>query len=183
MGFDFKNASREELKKEYDRIAKEIGDNQFFTKKELRYLPEILQDGEQILAFTSGVMDGNTWLITLTDKRIIFLDKGMIYGLKQEIIPLNRVNAISGSTGLLLGKIIITDGAKDRIIKNVLKKTVKPFTNKCQEAIDAFNQRQMQSTSKVDDDPYAKLEKLASLKEKGIITDEEFEKEKSKILG
>ena len=60
-----------------------MGDDQFFTKKELKHLPEILREGEQLLAFTSGIMDGNTWLISLTDRRIIFLDKGMIWGLKQ----------------------------------------------------------------------------------------------------
>ena len=49
-------------------------------------------------------MDGNTWLITLTDRRIIFLDKGMIYGLKQTTIDLDKVNAVSGETGLFLEK-------------------------------------------------------------------------------
>ncbi|MCL0096738.1 PH domain-containing protein [Thermodesulfovibrionales bacterium] len=183
MAFNYKTASKKELKDEYNRIAKEMGDDQFFTKKELNFLPEILQDGEEILAFTSGLMGGNTWLITLSDRRIIFLDKGMIYGLKQEIVPLNRVNAISGSTGIIFGKIIITDGAKDREITNVWKKTVKPFTNKCQEAIDVINQPQTQVSPKIEEDPYAKLEKLASLKEKGIISEDEFEKEKKKILG
>ncbi|MFC5429592.1 hypothetical protein ACFPTO_12400 [Paraburkholderia denitrificans] len=33
MAFDFKNASPKNLKQEYDRIAKEMGDDQFFTKK------------------------------------------------------------------------------------------------------------------------------------------------------
>jgi len=182
--FNYKTASKEELKYEYNRIAAELGDDQFFTKKELNYLPEILQDGEQILAFSSGLMNNNTWLISLTDRRIIFLNKGMIYGLKQEVIPLNRVNAVSGSTGLIFGKIIITDGAKDREITNVWKKTVRLFTNKCQDAIHAINQNQHQvPQQQPNEDPYAKLEKLASLKQKGIITEDEFEKEKKKILG
>lgn len=184
MAFNYKAASKEDLKTEYNRIAKELGDDQFFTKKELNYLPEVLQDGEEILAFTSGLMDGNTWLISLTDRRIIFLDKGMIYGLKQEAIPLNRVNAVSGSTGIIFGKLIITDGAKNREITNVWKKTVKLFSNKCQDAIHAINQNQYHMPKQQpEEDPYAKLEKLASLKQKGIISDDEFEKEKIKILG
>ena len=36
--FDFKNASKQELKIKYNEIAKKIGDDQFFTKKELHYL-------------------------------------------------------------------------------------------------------------------------------------------------
>ena len=80
MKFDFKNASKEELREKYQEIATRFGNNQFFTKKELAYLPAILREGEQVIAFTSGLMDGNSWLITLTDKRIIFLDKGMFFG-------------------------------------------------------------------------------------------------------
>jgi hypothetical protein len=183
MAFDYKNATKEELKKHYDEIAKKIGDDQFFTKKELNYLPEILSEGEEVLAFTSGLMDGNTWLITLTNKRIIFLDKGMIYGLKQTIIPLDRINSVSGKTGILFGEIFIEDGAKERHIKNVWKKTVKPFTNLVMETIEQYkNQKNTNHSSSKQDDPYEQLEKLANLKEKGIITEEEFNKAKQKIL-
>ncbi len=181
MKFNYKTATKEQLKDQYDKIAKEIGDDQFFTKKELAYLPEILMEGEQILAFTSGLMDSNTWLITLTDRRIIFLDKGMLYGLKQAIVDLDKVNSVSGQTGLLFGKIIITDGATHRTIQNVWKKTVKTFTNKVQEALEA---RKHPSTSshKPAASAAEQLEKLAALKDKGILTDEEFATEKKKIL-
>ena len=155
-----------------------------FTKKELNYLPEILMESEQILGFTSGLMDANTWLITLTDKRIIFLDKGMIYGLKQSIVELDKVNAVSGSTGLVFGTITITDGANDRLIKNVWKKTVKNFTNKVHEALEARKspQQAVQQTQDKEVDPYEQLEKIAGLKDKGIISEEEFETQKKKIL-
>lgn len=183
MPFDFKNASVAERKKEYDRIAREIGDDQFFTKKELNHLPEILSDGEQVLAFTSGLMDSNTWLITLTDRRIIFLDKGMIYGLKQTTIDLDKVNSVSGQTGILFGKIIIEDGASSRKIENVWKKTVVAFTNKVRDAIEARKNASRQPViMQKEDDVVSKLEKLASLFEKGILTQEEFAAQKAKIL-
>ena len=181
--FDFKNATKAELKEEYNKIAEEMGDTQFFTKKELYYLPEVLMENEPVLAYTSGFMDGNTWLITLTDRRIIFLDKGLIYGLKQSIIDLDKVNAVSASTGLFFGEIIITDGATDRVIKNVWKKTVKAFTNKIQQALEL---RKLEYSGEILDQhhgPYEQLEKIAQLKEKGILTDEEFQMEKKRILG
>lgn len=191
MPFNFKTASAAERREEYNRIASQIGDDQFFTKKELNYLPEILQDGEQVLAFTSGFMNGHTWLLTLTDKRLIFLDKGLLFGLRQEIIPLSKVNAVSGETGLFFGSIYITDGAGTRKIENVWKKTVKNFTNKVQEALDALNTSSKkdsltddakQSYTSKEQDRYDRLEKLAGLKEKGILTQEEFDTEKAKIL-
>lgn len=184
MAFDFKNASKEALKAEYNRIAKEIGDDQFFTKKELNHLPEVLADGEQILAFTSGLMDGNTWLVTLTDHRIIFLDKGMIYGLKQSAIDLDKVNAVSGETGIFFGKITIQDGAAHRTIDNVWKKTVVPFTNKVRDAINARKQHSAKPAvaAPASDDPVARLEKLATMLQKGLISDVEFTEQKARIL-
>ena len=52
--------------------------NMFGTKKEVSYLPEILNPDERVLGLISGFLDGNTWIIALTDRRVIFLDKGML---------------------------------------------------------------------------------------------------------
>jgi hypothetical protein len=183
MSFDFKNATPNELKAEYTRIAKEIGDDQFFTRKELNHLPHILADGEQVLAFTSGLMDGNTWLVTLTDRRVIFLDKGMIYGLRQTTIDLDKVNAVTGETGLIFGKIKVQDGASERLIDMVLKRTVVPFSNKLRDAMEARKRRpHAQARSSGDEDIVSKLERLAILKERGILTHQEFEHQKAKLL-
>ncbi|HBP0459531.1 hypothetical protein IPC353_10975 [Pseudomonas aeruginosa] len=181
MVFDYKSAAPDALRAEYNRIAAEIGDDQFFTKKELNHLPEVLADGEQVLAFTSGIMDGNTWLITLTDRRVIFLDKGMLYGLKQASIELDKINAVSGKTGLLFGDILIQDGGSERKITNVWKKTVTAFTNKVRDAIHAKKQPVMASAS-TNDDMISKLERLAALRDRGVLTPEEFAEQKVKIL-
>ena len=180
MGFDFKTTDREALDKEFTRIAEESGDHRFFTKKEVRYLPELLGAEEQVLAFSSGFLEGTTWLIALTDRRIVFLDKGLLYGLKQTAIDLDRVNSISGETGIFFGKIVIADGSAQRTIDKVWKSSVKIFTNKVQEAIEA---RKKKRHAPPPPDPYDQLEKLAGLLERGVISASEFEKEKRKILG
>lgn len=184
MSFDFKNGSKSDLKREYNRIAKELGDDQFFTKKELNHLPGILAEGEQVLAFSSGLMNGDTWLITLTDRRIIFLDKGMIYGLKQTTIDLDKINSISGKTGLFFGDIRIEDGAKERLVTYVWKKTVTKFTNKVRDAMEERKSLSRPSASvKSEDDIVSKLERLSTLYEKGIVNEDEFIKQKQKLLG
>ena len=180
MTFDFKKASSQELQKKYNQIARQIGDDQFFTKKELHHLPNILSDGEQVLAFTSGLMGGNTWLITLTDRRVIFLDKGMIFGLKQSSIDLDKVNAVSGKTGIFFGSIMIEDGATTREITLVWKKTVVAFTNMMRDAME--NRKSRQYGAKPSDTIADQLEKLASLRDRGILTDAEFKAQKKLIL-
>lgn len=183
MTFDFKNATPDALKVEYTRIAKEMGDDQFFTKKELNHLPQVLADGEQVLAFTSGIMDGNTWLITLTDHRVIFLDKGMLYGLKQSAIELDKINAVSGKTGIFFGEILIQDGGSERQIKNVWKKTVVNFTNKVRDAMRAKKAPQVAvNVAPQGDDMISQLERLGALLDKGVLTSDEFAAQKAKIL-
>lgn len=187
MDFDYKNATPEQLKARYNEIAKEMGDDQFFTKRELNHLPHVLQEGEQVLAFTSGLMNNNTWLITLTDRRIIFLDKGMIYGLRQAAIDLDKVNAISGETGLLFGNIAIQDSASTFEIRNVWKKSVMRFTNRVQQAIEARKQARVRPAAaapapRQDDEVIVKLERLAALRERGVLNDDEFAAQKARIL-
>lgn len=186
MAFDFKNASKEARDQEYKKIARLIGDDQFFTKKELNHLPEVLSEGEQVLAFSSGFMDGNTWLIVLTDERVIFLDKGMIYGLKQVSISLEKINSISGKTGILLGEIAIEDGASTRVIKNVQKKVVVPFTNMVRNSINEKENKNKPTATSLNmrqfSDPVERIEKLSLMLSKGLITDAEFSEQRQRIL-
>ncbi len=137
MSFDFKRADKKALNAEYKRIAAEIGDDQFFTKKELNHLPEVLFDGEQILAFTSGLMDNNTWLIALTDRRMILLDKGMLYGLKQTKLWLDRINSVTCETGMLFGTIKVQVGLDNEKISNVPKMAAFGFAAKAREVMGA----------------------------------------------
>lgn len=90
-----------------------------------------------MLAFATGLMNNDTWLITLTDRRIIFLDKGMVYGLRQAVIDLDKVSSVSFTTRWLFGDIHIRDSSGTYQITNVWKKSIVPFTNRVQQAVDA----------------------------------------------
>ena len=81
------------------------------TKKEVKELARIIKDNEIITYATSGWYDGHTWLVVSTTKRIILLDKGMLFGVNQVEIPLGKVNAVKYKKGLFMGEIEIWDGA------------------------------------------------------------------------
>lgn len=134
---DFTTAPDEEVKRAYDAIARELGDDRFFTTKELDVLPKILAPFEQVLSFSSGLMDGNTWLIVLTDQRVLFLDKGMLFGLKQTSIELENIVSIDGETGLVFGTLRMSTAAGPHEIRNVWKRTVNAFVNKVRAAASA----------------------------------------------
>lgn len=155
----------------------------FGTKKEIKYLPNILDDNETVLSFTSGFFDGNTWLIVLTHRRLIFLDKGMIYGLKQREIPLDHINSVGHKIGLMLGSIAIQDGASAIRIDNIQKQTIVPFIDALNKSIDNFKMgrstcKEYSSMSSADE-----IKKYKQLLDEGIITNEEFNIKKKQILG
>lgn len=157
----------------------------FGTKKEIKYLPEILAHDEKIRCLTSGMMDGNTWLVVCTSKRVIFLDKGMFYGLKQAEIPLNKINSINQSAGFFFGTISIWYGTSSLVMTNVKKKSIKYFvhsTNKAIEDLDNNRREEGNEDNNLKDIVADELMKLAKLKEQGVLTQEEFDQQKAKLL-
>jgi len=157
----------------------------FGTKKEIAYLPEILTPDEVILGLCSGFVDGNTWLCTITNQRIILLDKGLIYGLKQLELPIAQIKSVSHKIGMLMGELCIDTGGEIKKIGNILKadtpKIASIISDLLHKRESAQANRNTQTTS-TDDDMITKLERIAALKEKGILTEEEFIQQKEKIL-
>lgn len=152
----------------------------FWTQKEIRALPEILDKDEKILAVTSGMMDNATWLLTCTSRRLIFLNRGLIYGLRQVQMPLDRIQSIDHSAVIAFGTIRVWDGASAVAIGMVLKSSILPFVRATEEAMYALRH---QKAAAAPLDVASQIAKLAELKEKGHLTDAEFQAQKKKLLG
>lgn len=149
------------------------------TKKEVKELPNIIGDDEIITYATSGVYDGHTWLVVSTNKRIIFLDKGMLFGVNQIEVPLSKVNSIKYRKRFFLGEIEIWDGASMIKVTNILKRTLIPFVNAVNDSIEEFEklQKPLNQSSVADE-----IIKFKKLMDEGVITQEEFSKKKNELL-
>jgi hypothetical protein len=181
-----------------DQIWKRINSLQhkyvFYTRKEIRALPEILSDGEKINALTSGFLNGQTWLAVCTDRRIIFLNRGWLYGLKQKQMNLDRVQSIDSSHTIFFGTIRLWDGAAAIQINMVIKSSIAPFVRAVQESMDLYK-RQMaydianrvssaHATAKVAtaEQMTQELERLSKLRDDGHLSEKEFLAAKAKLL-
>ena len=112
------------------RQLEALGDfDQFFTRKEINHLPNILFPDEEIRGITSGMCDGDTWLIVVTTRRLIFLDRGMLYGLRQMEMPLKQISAVSHSTGLILAEINVSTSGGHKRIHYLLKSEAPKIAN------------------------------------------------------
>lgn len=154
----------------------------FWTRKEIRALPDILADDEKIIALTSGMMEAVTWLAVGTNKRLIFLHRGMLLGMKQVQLPLDRIQSIEHEYMILFGSIKVWDGASYFTLRMVLKSSIEPFVRIVQEAIDDVRQADRTLPAAPANDIASQLERLATLRDKGVLTDEEFQQQKRKLL-
>lgn len=182
MKFDYKSCTPQERMEKYYEIAKNLGADKISSlKNELNHLTDVLMDEEQVLAFTPGSASGKLepWLMALTDNRIIFLHKSLLHGIKQEFIDLSKIQTISYSSGVLFAAIDILHGGKTTRMDYIPKSTAQIITNMIQDQINLIKNTK---NTEENIDKYEKIEKLYQLKEKGILTDNEFNEEKKKIL-
>ena len=122
--------------KEYveKQLAKVNAKKRLGVGKELKHLHEVINKGENILGHTRGFYNKNTWLICITDRRVLFLDKGMIYGMKSAEIPLDNVSSVNYETGILVGSITVTAGGAEKKVGKLRKQDVKDISNLISEA-------------------------------------------------
>lgn len=119
-----------------------------------------------------------------TNERIIFIDKGLIYGIKSTEIPLNMVNAVSYQKGLILGSISITNGAAVTSVSDVSKNTAPLMVdaiNAARKALINPPLSALASSQKLD--AADEIRKFKGLMDDGIINEQEFNAKKKQLLG
>lgn len=155
----------------------------FWTTKEIKALPEILDNHEKIKALTSGMVNGKTWLAVCTDRRLIFLNCGMFIGVQQIQMPLDRIQSIDHQFTLFFGTITFFDGINACTLSMVKKSSILPFVKTTEECMYKLRQGiQRAPAAALPMDIASQIAKLAELKEKGYLTDAEFTAQKKKLL-
>lgn len=153
------------------------------TRKEVSALPDILGNDEVIKYATSGFVDGNTILMLCTTERVLFIDKGLVYGIKSTEIPLDMINSVNYEKGMLLGSISIVNGAKETKVKNVLKGTAPKMVEVIKAERKAFMKPEPQTVVKEEKSIADQLHELKTLVDEGILTQDEFDAKKKQLLG
>ena len=160
----------------------ELGDfHRFFTSREVSCLHEVLTGGEVIHAVTSGFFDGHTWIVVVSNIRILFLDKGMFYGLKQVDMPLNKISSISQKTGFFFGEIEVASSSGSKKITSIPKRNVLKVSSILAGLIHGDTAKAAPLRERATD-LATQFEKLDSLHQKGALTDDEFRMSKAKLL-
>lgn len=177
---DLKNARLNEIKKQIQELKLSNISN-YLGRKEINELPQILAESETIDNIAQGTYNNGQGILVSTNRRLVFVDKGLLYGLKVEDFPLDKITTIQYETGLLLGEIKIHTSGNIAKIDNVEKATARAFAEFVRNKL---SQPKETTATIINNQPdvYDQLEKLAKLKEQGILTQEEFDTQKKKLL-
>jgi hypothetical protein len=149
-------------------------------RREINELPEILAQTEIIDNIVQGTYNNGQGILASTNRRLIFIDKGILYGLKVEDFPLDKISTIQYETGFLLGGIKIHTSGNIAKIENVEKSIARSFSEFVRDKLS--QQKEISTISISEPDILDQIEKLANLKEKGILSEDEFNEQKKKLL-
>lgn len=152
-----------------------------FARKEIHALPEVLSENEKIVYLIEGrnkITDHHIVLVA-TERRLIFVDKEFMYGLKVEDFSYDKVSSIQYEKSLMLASIDIHISDNILEIDNVGKYYAELF---CEKVRDFMARPKEYFQSQSEPTVLDQLEQLARLKEGGILTEEEFSSQKKKLL-
>lgn len=170
------------LKEIQEKIKTLDGGNKIVKKREVKELPGILSEEETIERIIKGnyEKETSTGIFVATNKRLIFIVKGL-FRLRVEDFPYDKISSIQYEKGIIVGKITIFTSGNKASIRNVNKNQAKDFGDFVREYISQKGESE-QKHQKMEEDIVTKLENLAALKDKKILTEEEFQVQKKKML-
>jgi len=168
----------DEIREELDQLG--INPT-IFARKEIRELPDILSRNERIIYLVEGRNKETKHHIILvaTDRRIIFVDKEFMYGLKVEDFSYNKITSIQYETALLLASIDIHVADDIVEIDGVGKYDAELF---CEKVRDFMSRPEKYFEKKSELSLLDQLEQLGRLKENEVLSEEEFLNQKIKLL-
>ena len=173
-------ATQEEVKRQISSLN---GAERLLGRKEIKELPSILWDDEQVEHLVQGYYNQSNGLLVATNKRLIFVDKGWLVGLRVEDFPYNKISSMQYKTGFFTGEITVYTSGNKAEIQNVEKEQVRDFCESVRARISGPALSRPASPVPGDSDILAKLERLALLKSTGVLDEEEFAQQKQAILG
>ena len=177
-----KNSKLDEIKAEIKNLNLSNAST-FLGRKEINELPQILSENEKVNNIIQGTYNNGQGILVSTNRRLVFIDKGLLYGLKVEDFPLDKISSIQYETGLLLGKVKIHTSGNIATIDNVEKSSARQFAEFVRDFLSQPKEQQpvyIQTNS--EPTVLDQIEKLAKLKVNGILSEEEFAEQKKKLL-
>ena len=170
----------------------ELYDSREFSDKELEQVNKIrhrLDNGEQVqfIARQSKHRPGGSFTtpdtIFVTNKRIVIRDPSLL-GVRENVVSVSydKITSIELERGVFSSKIIIRAPGFADEMEAISKKAAEQIVQYVKNSMDKTKIESQKESLEVKESIADELLKLANLKEKGVLSDEEFLKMKKDLL-
>jgi hypothetical protein len=156
------------------------------ARRALAVLAQDLEPGEDVLRMALGLLQGSVvqqnGLLVLTARRILFIHSGFVQS-QQISVPLDTVTAVTVSKGPLHSTVKTTGPQSNVVVGRVDKTDAEDFAAELRSILANRAHGMTQPQNHPVGGVAEELERLAALRDRGILTDVEFMTQKSKLLG
>lgn len=148
-----------------------------FGRKEIRHLANVLDRGEFVHAIGIGNLDGKMGIVALTDRRLIFLEKSIG---SENVVEFALTSIGAMSLGKKMGgeTLTITHSGTSATITSLQHGQGDAIARKFREIKD----QPTAANATAEADPIDQIERLAALRDRGILSEEEFQAQKTQLL-
>jgi hypothetical protein len=153
--------------------------------REIKRLMNYLWEGETVDRMTTGTYGKGTGLVVLTDRRLLFVQDG-IMSQTSEDFPMDKVSSVQWASGMVMGKVTIFASGNKSEITNVNKEDGKEIVDKIRHLLSAPREQtplRPAASPPPAADPIEQLKRLGELRDAGVLTPEEFDAKKADLLG
>ncbi|WP_084245170.1 PH domain-containing protein [Planomicrobium okeanokoites] len=171
------------LKEIQEKLKNLDGMSKFFGRREIKELPNILWEDEELLNLVQGMYNTSQGILIATNRRLIFIDKGMFGGLKVEDFPYDKISSIQYSTGIMFGKVTIFTSWNRAEITQIEKAHVRIFAETVRARISGGEKKENKEQFHTAVSAADEIIKYKSLLDAGVLTQEEFDVKKKELLG
>ena len=140
-----------------------------------------VQDDETVRFVALGTFERGAGILVLTDARLLFFLRRVEQPLLD--LPLGRIGSVTTTSGLISGEVDVEVGEDVLAVSRVVKADVEPLADAVRHAVEAAPQDVEPSEPQAEKvDPFEAMEKLSALRDRGVITEEEFAAKKQELL-
>jgi PH (Pleckstrin Homology) domain-containing protein/putative oligomerization/nucleic acid binding protein len=151
-----------------------------FGRKEVRHLHHLLRGSERVVILGQGQYESKQGLIALTNERLFFFEKSLLGQETIEEFSLKSITSLETGKKMTGERLTVHVSGNRSEIKGM-------FHGQADEIVREFRKLKAElepppAPAAPADDPLAQLEKLASLRDRGIINAEEFDQKKAQLM-
>ena len=153
--------------------------------RELKNLAGHLHDHETVRFIAQGTYEAKQGILVLTDLRLLFLFHGIISQAKEDF-PLRLISSVQTKSGLVTGELRVFVSGNSSSISGIVKSDLGPLADEIRLGMSAQDARlapAQPAGAAPTSDPFEALQKLAALRDAGVLDEAEFAAKKQEILG